>query len=217
MYEDLRHAIELGVLDAEELLGEEQLAADFGVSRTPAREALLRLESDGLVARTQRGYHVRSYTFEEIADIYEARILLESQAAGQAANRHTEADALRLCRLAAAMCDPEAPVESREQRLARNRDFHLAIWEAARNRIVLEVLTRLHRHSVRHTTLGDDARWNGARHEHARLLDAIIARDGAQASVLMAEHIANGRDLFLTGKVQDALPELWTGRGRIAE
>lgn len=204
MYEQLRQAIEVGELTASQTLAEEHLASDFGVSRTPVREALLRLEQDGLVARSPRGYRLRTYSYDEIAEIYEARILLEANAARNAALRHSATDALRFRTLLEEMEDLARSGEDRERRVGLNRAYHSAIWEAAGNRTISELLVRIHRHSVHHTTLTDDARWTGAQVEHRRILAAITERDGDLAARLMEDHIAVGRDLFLSGRLRDA-------------
>lgn len=204
MYEQLRAAIEVGELTASQTLAEEHLASDFGVSRTPVREALQRLEQDGLVARSSRGYRIRTYSYAEIAEIYEARILLEAHAARSAALRHSATDALRFRTLLEEMEGLTGSGEDRERRVGLNRAYHGAIWEAAGNSTVVELLERVHRHSVHHTTLDDDARWTGAQAEHRRILTAITARDGDLAAHLMEEHIAGGRDLFLSGRLRGA-------------
>src|SRR5690606_26282547 len=80
-YDKIRDAIVSGELAGGTPLTESSLAAWCGVSRTPIREALLRLEQDGLIVRTERGPVVRSRSPEEILDIYEVRIALEATAA----------------------------------------------------------------------------------------------------------------------------------------
>jgi DNA-binding GntR family transcriptional regulator len=90
IYQQLREAIVTGVLSADAPLTELSLAAQYKVSRTPVREALRRLEQDGLVERGPRGMKVRGRSPEEILEIYEVRITLEGAAARAAAERRTE-------------------------------------------------------------------------------------------------------------------------------
>jgi DNA-binding GntR family transcriptional regulator len=200
-YASLRRDIVSGGLAADRLLLEGALAERYGVSRTPVREALQRLEQDGLVLRATRGYAIRRYTSDEVFEIYEARILLEGHAAASAATRHGDADAHRIRlahdRLVLLPTDSPALV-----RVDANGRFHRAIWEAGRNRAVLDLLERLQLHLVRHTTLLDPDRWSRVADEHGALVEAILAREPEQARQLMADHLASGRNLTLA-----ALPD----------
>ena len=92
-YERLKNAIITGELGPGTHLVESSLARLCQVSRTPVREALTRLEQDGLVHQGARGLVVRERSPEEILDIYETRIVLEATAARLAAERHTALDA----------------------------------------------------------------------------------------------------------------------------
>ena len=96
VYEQLRQSIIEGRLLPGESLVEANLASTYGVSRTPIREALTRLQQDGLVHRGDRGLVVRESTPEEILDIYETRVILEAQAARLAAKRRTEFELARI-------------------------------------------------------------------------------------------------------------------------
>lgn len=193
-YEGMQSDILTGRLDDAEPLVEGALAARYGVSRTPIREALRRLEHEGLVQRGNRGYEIRRYSPEELYDLYETRQLLEGFAARQAAGRHRPVDAGRLTeahrRLTAVDDDGGADL-----RLAANRDFHTAVWQAAHNATLLEVLSRVYLSGVRHTTLTDLDRWRQARAEHQHILDAILAGDADRAETTMKAHLATGRDV----------------------
>ena len=201
-YANLRQDIVSGVLPAEEPLLEDRIADRYGVSRTPVREALRRLEQDGLVERAARGFRIRRLRLEEVYDIYEARILLEGHAARCAAERYRSVDALRLReahRRMAALSEGAGWSE----RVAVNQEFHRTIWESAGNHAILELLTRLYLQMVRHTTLNDPDRWSEAIAEHAVILDAILDRRADDAEREMAGHIASGRDRTLASQVED--------------
>jgi DNA-binding GntR family transcriptional regulator len=200
-YVSLRRDIVSGRLPADRLLLEGPLAERYGVSRTPVREALQRLQQDGLVLRAARGYAIRRYTTDEVFEIYEARILLEGHAAASAAERHGEADAHRI-RLAHDRLVALDTAASAEVRIDANERFHRAIWEAGRNHAVLDALERLHLHLVRHTTLTDPGRWSRVADEHGALLEAIVAREPDLARQLMADHLVSGRNVTLA-----ALPD----------
>lgn len=196
VYERLRGDVVTGRLGPGSPLVEELLADRYGVSRTPIREALRRLEQEGLVQRVGRGLQVRGYTAEELYELYETRALLEGFAARRAAERHGPVDAARMERAHRRMAALDGCAEP-ETRIAANRDFHTAVWKAAGNRTVEEVLSRLHLHSVRHTTLLDPERWRRAVTEHGRVLEAILHRDADEAERSMVEHLETGRDVSL--------------------
>lgn len=185
-------------------LVEEALAARHEVSRTPVREALRRLEQDGLVQRGPRGFEVRGYTAEELYELYETRILLEGFAARCAAVRHGPVDVARLqeAHRRMAALGPEA---TPEERVAANRDFHTALWQAAKNRTTADVLARLHVHVIRHTTLADEQRWARALEEHRAILDAVLAGDPDRAEQVMVGHLETGRDVAVRLHHESAL------------
>ncbi|MEV0202345.1 GntR family transcriptional regulator [Nonomuraea sp. NPDC050691] len=135
-YEHIRAAILEGVYRPNQRLPEDEVAARLSSSRTPVRVALMRLADQGLVVRERQGWVVREHTPDEIREIYEVRCALESMATGLAAVRASEE---QLARVAAFY---DQPVEEYERRpraeLARmNRDFHLAIVQAAGNQRLL--------------------------------------------------------------------------------
>lgn len=195
VYERLRGDIIAGRLTPGEALGESALGVRYGTSRTPIREALQRLETERLVSRTARGMRVHDTSPEEILDIYEVRISLESLAARAAARRRSELDLARLISAKAAMdaCDDEA------QRAETNRAFHETVWAASHNPTLIDQLERLSVHLVRYpvSTLAEDGRWQAALAEHDELVSAIEARDEDAAARLGEQHMSRARDARL--------------------
>ena len=137
-----------------EPLREVQVAEWCGVSRTPVREALQRLEQDGLVCWDGPNLIVRRRSPEEILDLYSTRIVLESAAAGFAADRRTDHD-LRQLRWALDRADSVAPGSIPEM-VEANRAFNRRVWEASHNKSLVDLLERLALHLGRYpeTTLG---------------------------------------------------------------
>jgi len=180
-----------------ESLVETALAERFNVSRTPIREALQRLEQDGLVERGDRGLVVRDVSPEEILDIYEARIALEGTAARLAADRRTNLDLLQIRRQLNAMSEAEEGDDARMA--ATNHAFHTAVWLASHNPSLLDLLNRLDQHLARYpvTTLSYPGRWQTAITEHADILDAIDRRDAPGAEKLSVQHFTEARDIRL--------------------
>jgi DNA-binding GntR family transcriptional regulator len=196
-YDRLKQAIMAGELLPGEPLVELSLAAWCQVSRTPIREALTRLEQDGLVHRTDRGLIVRESSPEEILDLYDTRIVLESRAAAVAAERRTSIDLISMRRAddrfrRVTADDPQAMAE-------RNREMHRTIWRASHNESLIDLLERLNMHLGRYpaTTLAYPGRRETAHDEHKNLIDAIESRDADVAAILATRHFTAARDIRL--------------------
>jgi DNA-binding GntR family transcriptional regulator len=178
-------------------LTETVLADQYDVSRTPIREALTRLEQDGVLVRSERGLIVRMRSPEEILDIYEARILLEGRAARIAAERHSRVDVISLRRLAKEM----ELVDTTDEiaMVMANREFHQALWRATHNEAMIDLLARLDLHLVRYpaTTLTQPGRWQEVNAEHLLVIDAVERSDGPGAEAIVTEHFTKARDIRL--------------------
>lgn len=196
-YEIIKQAIIKGDLLPGQPLVESVLAATCQVSRTPIREALTRLEQDGLIERSDRGLIVRERSPEEILDIYQVRIVLEGTVAASAANRRNEHD-IRLLRSLLKQSD-QVGTDDDEAKVEVNRSFHHAVWAAGHNDCLLDLLERLDLHLGRYpaTTLSFPGRWHEAKHEHGTLVDAIEQRDGAAAQACALGHFSRARDIRL--------------------
>lgn len=197
-YERIKRAILDGTFEPGTALVESSVAEWCGVSRTPVREALTRLEQDGLIARTDRGVIVRERTPEEILDIYEVRIALETVAARMAAERATALDLVRLERLCTLA--EEADPTNGDELAERNREFHRGVVRASHNESLIDVLDRLDMHLLRYpaTTLQYPGRWEKAVVEHRNLVDAIASRDASRAADLASHHFTTARDIRLS-------------------
>jgi DNA-binding GntR family transcriptional regulator len=196
-YERLTQAIMSGELEPGEQLVESALAEWCEVSRTPIREALTRLEQDGLVQRGEHGLVVRESSPEEILDIYETRIVLESRAAGVAAERRTSLDLMAMRRAVerahrVGTDDPYAMAET-------NREFHRTVWRASHNESLIDLLERLNLHLGRYpaTTLAYPGRHDASHNEHGELVAAIEARDSELAAAVASRHFTEARDIRL--------------------
>jgi DNA-binding GntR family transcriptional regulator len=197
-YEALRRDIVGGVLAPGAHLAELVLAERYGVSRTPVRESLRRLEQDGLVQRRGRRMYVRQHRPEEILDIFEVHILLEGAAARDAALRRTPLD---LSLLAAALRDMRAlPASARpDARTDTDRVFHQRLWAAAHSETLSEVLERLNVQLRRYprNTLEHPGRWETALAEHQELVAAIEEHRAEDAAELARAHLTGAREIRL--------------------
>jgi DNA-binding GntR family transcriptional regulator len=196
VYGEIRAGILSGHFAPGQVLTENGLAAEFGISRTPVREALHRLEIEQLVERAARGVRVRDSSPEEILDIYEVRITLEAAAAKQAALRASELDHARLRAAQDAM---RRAGDDPAKRASSNRAFHEAIWQASHSPTLDDLLRRLNVHLIRYptTTLTWGERWDEVLAEHEELLDAIASRDAARAHDVAERHMAGAREVRL--------------------
>jgi DNA-binding GntR family transcriptional regulator len=195
IYEQLWEEIANGHLDMGVDLVESALADRYGTSRTPVREALRRLEQDGLVARSGRGLQVRIRTPDETLEIYEVRIQLEGMAAALAAERHTSLDLARIesCVEHLAEVDAEDPASM----VRSNTAFYRAVWHASHNTTLGDLLNRLNSHLTRYpaTTLTSPGRWATVLADHNKLAELIGSRDATEARNLAVSHMTAARDL----------------------
>jgi len=195
-------------------LRQEALAEEFGVSRTPVREALRTLHASGLVElRPNRGALVRGLSPREIRDAYEVRAELEGLAAKLAAGRirHEQLDALHdalaqfrhaLDRTVAARADGREPSEDEIGHWGRANDlFHRMIQEAAANDVLAQALRLLHRSFPRdlsRTVLGESSTLLTENvREHEAILGAVEEHDSARARTLMVRHVRNAGRLVV--------------------
>lgn len=197
VYTRLREGIVHGTYAAGEPLVETALAARFGISRTPVREALRRLEQDGLVERGSRGMRVSRRSPEQILEIYEVRIVLETAAARSAAGRRTALDLARLEQIHQAMrgASPDDP----DGLAAADRKFHEVVWAMSHNPTLVDLLKRLQAHLVRDpgTTLCAKARCQTVLDEHGELVEAIRNGDGERAAAVAERHMTGARNTRL--------------------
>lgn len=175
-----------GRFSAAEPLSESALTAAYGISRTPVREALSRLEQEGLIIRSARGYRIRSGTPDDVIEIYDVRIALEKAAAEAASARRTELQLAQLTQLHRHAVEADDPVLVRQF----NSQWHEVLWAASHNSTLQETLTNLvarlrvyDRESVHRDDLADVAV------EHEAVLAAIRARDPEAASAAVAAHL----------------------------
>jgi DNA-binding GntR family transcriptional regulator len=190
-YRVLRAAIVSNKYQPGQRLREASLARALGISRMPVREALRRLQQEGLVELVpRRGVFVAAVTLQNAQDIYRAREALESVAAALAAERASAEDLTRMERILAAM-DRAARAGRVERVIREARSFHLALHESAHSPRVQAILEQVYAQSqrFRDITLRTPQRPRVAGNEHRLLLDAIRQRDPELAERRMRDHV----------------------------
>ncbi|NDV08907.1 GntR family transcriptional regulator [Rhodococcus sp. IEGM 248] len=192
-YKQLRERITGGADRPGTMLIPATIGAELGLSRTPVREALQRLEYEGLVVQAPRGYRVRERTPEEVLEICEARIALESAIAYSAATRHTELDLARLSRLFEQAIESPDPSTS----LALHNEWHSALRSAAHNQTIAQLMDRLDAQLRVYDAEEAQAASNlqQIETEHREILTAVQSGDAEKARILMIAHQARTRDL----------------------
>lgn len=173
-------------------IDEQKLAAEFGISRTPLREALKVLAAEGLVTmKVRRGAFVAEMSRDDVAQVYHVMALLESDAAGIVA---ASADAAQRAELAALHDKLERQVQRRDAFFATNEQFHMALLRIAGNRWAEQVVTDLRKVMKlnRHHSLFKQGRILESLQEHRALMAAIDKRDAAGATALMRAHFERG-------------------------
>jgi DNA-binding GntR family transcriptional regulator len=201
-YEEIRRRIFAGDYPAGVRLREDELSAAIGVSRTPIREALRRLDAEGIVVNVpNRGAHVASWTDAELNDIFEIRALLESYAARRAATRLTAAELDRLDELSDEMDAylDKLPSDEHYARITRlNTEFHQLIMESAGSPLLGSLATSTIQIPLMHRTFRRYSRRALERSfdHHRELVEACRARDAVWAESIMRSHILSARHIF---------------------
>ncbi|SEF47885.1 GntR family transcriptional regulator [Bosea lathyri] len=194
-YATLRREIVEGRFAPGRRMREIELAQRLGISRTPTRQALSRLELEGLLAlRPRAGLVVSVLDMDAVEELYEMRAALEGAAAGMAARHASPRDLALLTRL----LDEETGLGSEPLNLYRhNRELHEAIHMAAHNRYLEKSLHALHDAIalLGPTTLAATGRPVIAHAEHAAIVKAIAERDDALADRLARAHILGALDV----------------------
>lgn len=190
LYDVLREAILAGSLEAGERLVEESIAALASVSRTPVREAIRRLEADGLVEDSGSGPVAVSVRSDALGEMCVVREALEALASRLAAQGRTELDLLTLEDLAARWRAALENDASESELVRLNHAFHETMWQASGNRYLVEQL-RVLRGRIElsgRSTLSSPERAAEAMSEHAALIEAVAQRDANAAEELARLH-----------------------------
>ena len=182
-------AIDIGVYKPGDRLVESELAERFGVSRTPIREALQRLETQSLLSRDGRSLIVASLDHSQMAELYVVRSELEGLAARLAA-RHATIEEKRVLQ---DMVNDDYKIVDDPSALSRaNRRFHKQIHLASHNRFLVQQLDLVHRSMalMATTSLAADGRGEVALAEHQEIVDAIMNGQEDEADDCLRQHIS---------------------------
>jgi DNA-binding GntR family transcriptional regulator len=188
-YHLILEAIDVGVFKPGDRLVESDLADRFGVSRTPIREALQRLETQSLLERDGRSLIVAALSHNQMAELYVVRRELEGLAARLAAQHATDEE---ISVLRDMVCADDALVDDPLALSRANKRFHHQLHLASHNRYLVQQLDLVHRTMalMATTSLAVEGRGEIAQAEHSAIVTAIEARDSEQADAALKEHIS---------------------------
>jgi DNA-binding GntR family transcriptional regulator len=190
--ERLRTQIFSRELEAGAWIDEQKLSVEYGISRTPLREALKVLATEGLVTmKVRRGAYVTEVSREDVVQVYRLLALLESDAAGLVARQASDEQRAALRQLHERL---EKQVRQRDAFFAINEQFHMTLLEIAGNRWCQQIVADLRKVMKlnRHHSLFKQGRLADSLAEHRALMAAIEARDATRATKLMRAHFKSG-------------------------
>jgi DNA-binding GntR family transcriptional regulator len=192
--ERLRARILAHTLPPGSWIDEQALTAEYGISRTPLREALKVLASEGLVTmKLRRGAYVTEVSERDLSEVFHLLALLESDAAAAVATRASSSE---LAELEALHQQLEATVDDRDAFFRANEQFHIRLLQIDDNRWRLQMVNDLRRVMKlnRDHSLFKQGRLEASLAEHRQIMAALQARDAARVKRLMQQHIDHGRE-----------------------
>ena len=200
VFEKLENDIIQGVYPRGEILTELKLVDQLGVSRTPIREALRRLEQERLIEDTGKGSRVVGITEEDLEDIMNIRQRIEGLAAYYAAKNMTPEGLAELTHIVD-LQDFYYDKGDAEQLRQVDEQFHDLICYLSKRTVIMDTLIPLHRKTRRYRRISmeDWSRTVNTRKEHKAIFDAMASGDAELAESLMAKHIENAKKHMLGG------------------
>ncbi len=192
--EQLRQRIFRRELEPGAWIDELKIAEEYGISRTPLREALKVLAAEGLVTmKLRRGAYVTEVSRKDISDVYRLLSLLEADAAAEVAGKATDEQLQRLQQTHEELKQNTADAE---RFFALNESFHMQILDIADNRWRNQLVADLRKVMKlnRHKSLFKQGRIEDSLAEHEAIMQALLKRDPKIAMIAVQQHFANGLD-----------------------
>ena len=192
VFERLESEILTGKYPRGEVLTELRLVSDLGVSRTPVREALHRLEQEHIIEMTSRGIVILGVTEQDLADIFAVRLQIEGMASYNTALRITEEE-LRELRETLELQEFYVSKHDPDRIKTMDSKFHQLIYRFCGSTVLFDTLMPLHKkvQKYRRASVENNDRAQQSAREHRAIYEAIAARDAEKASQYTVAHIAN--------------------------
>lgn len=199
VYEELKRQIMTGEIPPGMRMMEVELADDMGVSRTPIREAIRKLEKEGLVCiEPRRGAYASEVSIKDMVDVLEVREYLEGMASGLAAKKITaqEAETIRQATIAY-----KKAVESgnTEEIIKEDELFHKLIVDCSGNKTLIQMVNQVQDLALRFRYIyyDDFSRYKNMPYEHQEIFDAIVSGDSEAARTIGDAHVARLKDFVI--------------------
>ena len=205
--ERIRDLIVEGRLAAGEWINEAELCQQLQISRTPLREAIKVLATEGLVELVpRRGARVAQLSLRELTDLFEALAGVEGLAAELAAERISATDLEKLHELQATI-EQSHKARNRLAYFHENHELHVAIVRCSGNSAIVDIHARLiaRVRRARYQAILSEARWSASVEEHAQILAALARRDARRAGELMRQHVAH-TGLVVRASMDERIP-----------
>ena len=195
IFEQLEREILSGKYPRGEILSELRLSKELDVSRTPIREALLRLEQENILAETGRGMEVIGISAEDMLDLYDIRLHLEGEAARRAAVNITDeqlGELLELTELQRFYINKQGNSSS-EHTKNLDSQFHVLLYTSCGSKAYIDVLTRIHKKMTkfRMASVSTQSRALQSNDEHMAIYQALAAHDPDKAEQAVLTHVRN--------------------------
>ncbi|SEF15824.1 DNA-binding transcriptional regulator, GntR family [Rhizobiales bacterium GAS191] len=201
-YGRLRAMLLTGELAGGQVIQERRLAEQLGSSRTPVRDALGRLEGEGLVIRNGRYLLVATVSVDEVLEILSVRRSLEADAVSGATDRMPPAQIEAIRAAISGMSDPFSVTD--DEHWANDDLLHLSIADASGNRLLARLIRDLRQRTRMFGLRRIPSRFEAGKREHVAILDAIAARRAGEAAALMQSHIDHARDAIIASLTRTA-------------
>ncbi len=198
VFEQLQQDILTGKYKRGEVLSEIRLSNELGVSRTPIREAVRRLQQEQLLEEGPRGSVVLGISLDDTLDMYDIRLNVESMAAGRAAERISQEELDKMGEILDLQSFYISKNHTDNADKIRNLDseFHDLLYKASGSRVFYNILSTLHRKitKFRQVSVSRHSRAVNSLHEHEAILEALQKHDSKEAERLSRLHVQNAKD-----------------------
>ena len=199
VYEELKRQIMIGEIPPGTRMMEVELADDMGVSRTPIREAIRKLEKEGLVSiEPRRGAYASEISIKDMVDVLEVREFLEGMAAGLASKRITEEE---IAALKHSIDAYRNAVESgsTEEIIEEDEIFHKLIVDCSGNKTLIQMINQVQELALRFRYIyyEDFSRYKNMPNEHQEILDAVLSGDPEIARKVADEHVLRLKEFVI--------------------
>lgn len=195
VFDHLENDILTGIYPRGEILTENRISETLGVSRTPVREALRRLEQEHIIEESGKGMMVLGITYEDAENIYEIRERIEGLAARGCAENASDEDIAKLGDILD-LQEFYVTKDDAEKMKTMDNDFHREVYRLSGSAVLYDTLMPLHKkiQKFRKSSLQDPGRAARSVTEHRKIYEAIAARNAAGAEEAMIEHIRMARE-----------------------